>query len=317
MEERKPVPEDDMGTGWYNQSSNRWHVVMNNRNTTESTATHNDAHGSWNPHRHTKHRIEAKAMQCPPEGCRAPGAIVVEGEEPWSTYFAGNGTRDDLVVPSHLRVVFDLAESPAYRTVRVEGEVVFLNDGAPARVLNCEHLLIFGRVIVGTQEAPWRRGSRAEIRLHSLRGEIDDGAIVGNDIYLDDKVIFVGGEMSMVGQPRVAQWVRLSATAEAGDSVLQLDRPTDLEAGDRVSITPTEWPGLGSNPVQYEEADVAAVSESGTRVTLAAPLAHRHFAGVIGAGRDSTVQLRAAVGVLTRNVRISGAMLPSPSQGQG
>ena len=306
--ERRPVPEDDMGTGWYNQSSNRWYVVMNNRNVTPSTAQNNDTRGPWNPQRYTKHRFDTKVMQCPPEGCRAPGVIDIQEELLWSEYFPSSEatTRSDLLVPNTVKLIYDLADSPAYRTVRVEGIVEFRNDGRSRR-LRCEHLLIFGRVIIGTEETPWK-GDNAEIQLHSKRGEIDDGAVVDNDIYLDDKVIFVGGELLMFGKARTTTWAKLASTATTGATTLTLDRDTDIKVGDRITVAPTEYPGVGSNPVQLETVTVSAVASNGRALTFTPALAHRHFAGTVDLGRDRSVTLSAAVGVLSRNVKISSNM---------
>jgi hypothetical protein len=101
-------------------------------------------------------------------------------------------------------------------------------------------------------------------------------------------------------------------SARAGDTSLVLAAAVDWRAGEEVVLTPTEYA-----TTQLETATIASVSSNGRVVTLTKPLLYTHGAqnvsvngwgerNVLGGG-SPFVHQAAAVGLLSRNVRIIGA----------
>lgn len=108
-----------------------------------------------------------------------------------------------------------------------------------------------------------------------------------------------------------SSWARLDGSTAIGATQIKLDRPLRLQAGDHIVVTSTDYV-----PGHSEEAVVASDVECSTQVALRAPLKHAHngirFALSTvpqGVGLDATLhangaEVRAAVGVLTRSIRI-------------
>jgi hypothetical protein len=105
-----------------------------------------------------------------------------------------------------------------------------------------------------------------------------------------------------------------SQEAVAGSSTLTLVEAVDWRVGDEIAVSPTEY-----DVSQLETAFITAVSSDGLTLTLDRPLAHTHAGQQLTVtewgprnsegGGDDTVLLSAAVGLLTRNVRIEGAVI--------
>ena len=109
-------------------------------------------------------------------------------------------------------------------------------------------------------------------------------------------------------------WARLNVTASKGVSTLTVDRPMWLKEGDQIVVTATDY-----LPGNSEQLTVAADVPCGTSITVKETLKNTHvgtrfsLAGVMkGVGLDEQLrtagaETRAAVGVLTRSIRIVSA----------
>jgi len=113
-----------------------------------------------------------------------------------------------------------------------------------------------------------------------------------------------GAEVRLFGERRTP-WVRLTSTAFAGATILELE-PNDWSIGDQIVIAPTDF-----DPEQAEDVRIEAVN--GTSVTIDRPLAHTHWCGTESfAGK--TITECAEVGLLTRNITIQGDEQSAESQ---
>src|SRR5213078_916786 len=90
-------------------------------------------------------------------------------------------------------------------------------------------------------------------------------------------------------------WTRLSATAKAGATRIQVLNASGWRKGDVIVLASTDF-----NPRQAEERTITAIS--GNALTLDKPLAYMHF-GQITFGVDE----RGEVGLLTRNIKIQAS----------
>ena len=147
-----------------------------------------------------------------------------------------------------------------------------------------------GTLRVGTNAAPFLH--RATI---TLTGSPDAPDVMG----MGNRVLGVaGGTLDLHGEPR-AGWTRLAATAPAGATQLVSSRAApDWRAGDKLVVASTDF-----DPHRAEVVTVAA--RSGGVVTLAQPLAFSHY-GEEQTIAGHTVDERAEVGLLTRNIVIQG-----------
>ncbi len=151
---------------------------------------------------------------------------------------------------------------------------------------------------IGTRDNPISANFTAAIRLTHFEG-MDTNSLPA--------LMNCGGRMDLHGAPMNRTWVKLGATAKAGDSKVMLkDTVTGWNVGDRVIVTVSKESYGGGNTyrqsarrpreVQTEERFIAAID--GARLTLDKPLAYEHF---------GTGDTRSEVANLSRNVVIESA----------
>lgn len=229
-------------------------------------------------------QVVPAARLFPPAPAREPGVDAAPWSDPatWGGAVPADGA--SVTIPAGKAVLLDRDVSLANLTV--DGTLVFARRDLQ---LEADWVLVHGTMQVGTERAPFRQ--RATIRLRDLAP--------GEDVMrMGDKLIGVmGGTLDLHGTPRVA-WTRLAATAAPGADRITLERAVDWRAGDRIAIASTDFARS-----QDEEATVVAVA--GTVVTLDRPLQHQHF-GVLQDFDGRTVDQRAEVALLTRNVTVEG-----------
>ncbi len=143
-------------------------------------------------------------------------------------------------------------------------------------------------LLVGTPEQPIAAGKTATIRLHFVEGMNKETC---------PAIVCCGGRMDFHGQPMARTWLKLGATAKAGESNATLaEAVPDWKTGDRIILTATQTHGLKKTESKTEEATIAAID--GTKLALAGPLKMDH------AGEGN---YRGEVANLTRNVVVESA----------
>ena len=118
-------------------------------------------------------------------------------------------------------------------------------------------------------------------------------------------IVCCGGRMDLHGTPMSRTWIKLGATAKAGETEITLAEPvTGWKVGDRIIVTATSYQTYKDSKAT-EERTIQAID--GVKVTLNQPLAVEH----LGAG-----SYRGEVANLSRNVVVESAPPTSPpSQG--
>jgi cell migration-inducing and hyaluronan-binding protein len=200
---------------------------------------------------------------------------------------------DSVVIPAGLAVELDTTP-PALHSLTIEGSLVF---GSRDFDLVTGWILVNGLLQAGSEAHPWNH--RAHV---TLTGSPGDANIAG----MGNKMIGVNGRIELHGETR-GGWTHLNQTAAAGATTIQLERNPGWRTGDRLVLASSDY-----NQNQAEQALIAGVS--GTTVTLTAPLAHAHFGQILTVS-GVTVDERAEVGLLSRNIRIEGDPGSSPGYG--
>jgi hypothetical protein len=151
-------------------------------------------------------------------------------------------------------------------------------------------------LLVGTPEKPVAAGCVALIRLVHVAGMDKESC---------PAIVCCGGRMDFHGAPLPRTWLKLGATAKAGDREVTLsESATGWRPGDRVILTATvrqHKPSKTFRPsvrdrTQTEERTVRAID--GAKLALDGPLAYTH----LGAGA-----YRGEVANLSRNVIVESA----------
>lgn len=216
--------------------------------------------------------------------------------------------------PGHA-VTYDVYSDQALRMLHVAGKLTFSRDHntrldiglikvqpgeqATEDAFLCDHCpvdpkLPMPALELGTTENPIPANVTATIRLAYFEGT-DKESLPG--------ILVCRGRWDVHGAPLSRTWVKLGATAKAGDGQVTLAEPvTGWKVGDRVILTGANtsrgYKGTlrGSNASGTEERTIVRID--GTTLTLNQPLAKEH----LGVG-----EYRNEVASLSRNVVVESA----------
>jgi uncharacterized protein (TIGR03067 family) len=274
----------------------------------------------------------------PPAPAPKPPLVRSARSGPWSAPDTWEGAQAPAAgarvqVRAGHTVVYDVRSDAVIRSVHVAGTLAFARDrdtlltvglikvqpgdDASEDGFNCDAhprppdpTAPLPALEVGTADQPVPAGRTAVIRLAFAEGLDRESC---------PAIVCCGGRLDLHGSPLSRTWVKLGATADAGDTrVLLAEAVVGWRVGDRVIVTTTGSPeGLntreslrpGSNPPgsatgsakrkfgpQTEERVVTAVA--GGRLTLDQPLNFRH---------QGDGDYRGEVADLSRNVVIESA----------
>jgi hypothetical protein len=163
---------------------------------------------------------------------------------------------------------------------------------------------------IGTEE--FRYTSKLTITMHSQKYS-PRIPIFGN------KCIGVHyGTLEMHGAERSVTWTDLKTTAEAGATSITLNdvtgAPLDWKVGEDIVIASTDYSGRNA-----EQRTITSITNTSTNpvITFDKPLLFKHYAGIQYFGTSSPrdfIEMRAEVGLLTRNVKYQGEPESSESK---
>jgi len=219
---------------------------------------------------------------------------------------------DTVIVPYGQAVLMDVSP-PRLFLFLIEGEVIF-----DRRDLTLDATYVWvngGRLEVGTEAEPFLH--RATITLHGDRWKDVELPGIGSKVLAvtdrnmgqtrrtkDGFVVIPTnmGHLDIHGRPRIRSWCKIGLDAVPGSRDLHTAEDVDWGVGDRLVVTPSS-----TNYRHAEELEVAEVV--GPRhVRLKEPFLRLHRSQIIDGSPygHSDVDMRAAVGLLSRNVVIQG-----------
>jgi len=200
---------------------------------------------------------------------------------------------DTVFIPPGAWMVMDI-DPPPLRMIFVYGGLE-VEDEAD-HTLEVEIVLVQGGMFqCGTQDEPHNHTFTLLLSGDHYTEDqpLPDGPNLGA------KALGVFGFADFHGQDVGVSWTKLAATSEAGSDSLELSEPVTWAAGSEVLISAT-----GYELHETERRTIASVS--GTTITLTEPLEFQHLGTEATLSDGSTYQMRAEVGMLTRNVKIVG-----------
>ena len=167
---------------------------------------------------------------------------------------------------------------------------------------------------IGTEE--FRYTSKLTITMHSLKYS-PRIPIFGN------KCIGVHyGTLEMHGIERPVTWTDLKTTVEAGATSITLNdvtggKPLDWKVGEEIVIASTDYSGRNA-----EQRKITSITNTSTNpeITFDEPLLFKHYAGIQYYGNSTPrdfIEMRAEVGLLTRNVKYQGEPVTSEANQYG
>jgi cell migration-inducing and hyaluronan-binding protein len=187
---------------------------------------------------------------------------------------------EKVTIDSGKEVILDVSP-PALGGVTVNGKLSFA-DNADVE-LTTEWVMIHGELAIGTEARPHTR--KATI---TLANNVKDEEMMGMG---DRGIMISGGTLNLHGD-RTNTWTKLSSTAAAGATSIQVLNASGWRVGDEIVLASTDF-----DPRQAERRTISAISDN--TLTLDKPLAYMHFGKI-----TFDVDERGEVGLLTRNIKI-------------
>lgn len=201
----------------------------------------------------------------------------------------------------------------AGQNVTVNGNWTIIMDVDPARA---DMITINGDVFVGDRDttisanAIWIRAGSLnagnatspfgyKLNINLLGNKTSSGYTI-NPHVAGNKFMVVTGTLSLYGKPPSTVWTRLTAKAAAGATTISVASTTGWAVGDELAIAPSF-----NNYTEYEKVTISAIS--GTTVTFTPALNFTHFGDTSATVSNTygTLDMRAGVGHLTRNISIN------------
>ena len=149
---------------------------------------------------------------------------------------------EDVFVESGWNMTFDMADTPIYRVVVINGILNFKND--TDLHLKAKHIFVrAGELNIGTEANPHEM--KATITLYGERAS--ESMVYNAAIYAGNKVIANVGTIKLFGKPRTKVVTRLFASAVKGAKLVFVEPSLDLVAGDRLALAPSSYDNLAAD----------------------------------------------------------------------
>jgi len=193
-----------------------------------------------------------------------------------------------VTIGRDMDVVLDVIP-PALHGLTINGKLSFADN--KDLELTTEWIMVHGELEIGTEAKPHTH--QATITLTDNVKDEDFGGLGGND-RSDRGIMLMGGTLNLHGD-RTNSWTKLSSTANAGATSIQVLNSAGWRVGDEIVLASTDF-----DPRQAERRNIAAIS--GNTITLDKKLDYMHFGKI-----TFDVDERGEVGLLTRNIKLQAS----------
>src|ERR1700733_12010802 len=193
-----------------------------------------------------------------------------------------------VTIDKDMNVVLDVTP-PALRSLTIQGKLSFADN--KDLELTTEWIMVHGELEIGTEAKPHTR--KATITLTDNFKDEDFGGLGGND-RSDRGIMMMGGTLNLHGN-RTNSWTKLSSTANAGATSIQVLNAAGWRVGDEIVLASTDY-----DPRQAERRNIVAIS--GNTITLDKKLDYMHFGKI-----TFDVDERGEVGLLSRNIVVQAS----------
>src|SRR6478735_7778640 len=150
---------------------------------------------------------------------------------------------EKVEIPGGKEVILDLSP-PALGGLTINGKLTFADKSDLA--LTTEWIMVHGELAVGTEATPFTH--KATI---TLTDNVKNEQMMGMG---DRGIMLSGGTLNLHGD-RTNTWTRLSSTADAGATSIQVLNAAEWRVGDELVLASTDY-----DPRQAERRTIAAIS---------------------------------------------------------
>src|SRR5689334_449758 len=194
-----------------------------------------------------------------------------------------------VTIDKDMNVILDVSP-PALHGLTINGKLSFADD--KDLELTTEWIMLHGELEIGTEKAPHTRKATITFT-DNIKGE-DISGVGGTTDRVDRGIMLMGGTLNLHGD-RTNSWTKLSSTAAAGTTSIQVLNAAGWRVGDEIVLASTDY-----DPRQAERRNIAAIS--GNTITLDKKLEYMHFGKI-----TFDVDERGEVGLLTRNIKLQAS----------
>jgi len=242
----------------------------------------------------------------------------MDGPYLWSDMAAWSDTHmhsgGDVVISEGVHVILD-TDTAKLGNLVVHGKLEF---GQIDATITADNVIVFGELAAGSADVPHAfdahivlTGVAADPDVvmsdwapHESHGHHHDMEMDGGHAHTDainNKALLVapGGKLSLHGAEKTS-WTQLDNSVTEGAQTIDVLDATGWTVGDTLAIAPT-----GFDPHEVEERYIVEID--GNTITLDTPLTYDHFGAVQDLGDGQTLDMRAEVANLSRNIKIEGA----------
>src|SRR5213078_1690505 len=196
---------------------------------------------------------------------------------------------DKVTIDAGKEVVLDV-NTPELGGVTVNGKLSFANTADIE--LTTEWIMLHGELEIGTEKAHHTR--KATITFTNNVKDEDISGVGGTTGKVDRGIMLMGGTLNLHGEG-TNTWTKLSGTAAAGATSIQVLNAAGWRVGDEIVLASTDF-----DPRQAERRTIATIS--GNTITLDKKLDYMHFGKI-----TFDVDERGEVAMLTRNIRLQAS----------
>src|SRR5262245_24336108 len=196
---------------------------------------------------------------------------------------------DKVTIDAGKEVVLDV-NTPALGGVTVNGKLSFANTADVE--LTTEWIMLHGELEIGTEKSPHTR--KATITFTNNVKDEDISGMGGTTDKVDRGIMLMGGTLNLHGD-RTNTWSKLSSTANAGATSIQVLNAAGWRVGDEIVLASTDF-----DPRQAERRTIVAIG--GNTITLDKKLDYMHFGKI-----TFDVDERGEVAMLTRNIKLQAS----------
>src|SRR3954469_9820131 len=196
---------------------------------------------------------------------------------------------DKVTIDAGKEVVLDV-NTPPLNGLTINGKLSFANKKDVE--LTTEWIMVHGELEIGTEARPHTRNATITLT-DNVKGE-DISGVGGTTDRVDRGIMLMGGTLNLHGD-RTNSWTKLSSTANAGATSIQVLNAAGWRVGDEIVLASTDY-----DPRQAERRNIAAIS--GNTITLDKKLDYMHFGKI-----TFDVDERGEVGLLTRNIKLQAS----------
>src|SRR5690242_21077962 len=196
---------------------------------------------------------------------------------------------DKVTIDSGIEVVLDV-NTPPLNGLTINGKLSFADD--KDLELTTEWIMVHGELEIGTEKAPHTRKATITFT-DNVKGE-DISGVGGTTDRVDRGIMLMGGTLNLHGD-RTNSWTKLSSTANAGATSIQVVNAAGWRVGDEIVLASTDY-----DPRQAERRTISAIR--GNTITLDKKLDYMHFGKI-----TFDVDERGEAGLLTRNIKLQAS----------